>query len=331
MKTVFASAVVSALTASVAAHATFQDLWVNGKDQGSTCARLPTSNSPVTSVTGNDIRCNANQGAAASKCSVAAGGTVTVEMHQQNGDRSCSNEAIGGAHYGPVLVYMSKVADAATADGSSSFFKVFQDTWGKNPSGSSGSDDYWGTKDLNTNCGKMDVKIPANLAAGDYLLRTEAIALHSASGVGGAQFYITCYQLTVTGGGSNSPSGVSFPGAYKATDPGIQINIYQNLATYVAPGPAVIAGGTEAVAGKAGSAVTATGGAAQPTATAASTLKTTVKTTSAQAAPTNGGGTGGSCSVAKYGQCGGTGFTGCTTCASGSTCTANGAYYSQCL
>lgn len=29
---------------------------------------------------------------------------VTIEMHQQSGDRSCSNEAIGGAHYGPVLV-----------------------------------------------------------------------------------------------------------------------------------------------------------------------------------------------------------------------------------
>ncbi|KAI0805596.1 carbohydrate-binding module family 1 protein [Xylaria sp. FL0064] len=43
-----------------------------------------------------------------------------------------------------------------------------------------------------------------------------------------------------------------------------------------------------------------------------------------------GGGTGG-CSVAKWGQCGGTGFTGCTTCASGSTCQAQSQYYSQCL
>jgi len=134
---------------------------------------------------------NVNQGFAASKCSVAAGGTVTIEMHAQPNDRSCANEAIGGAHYGPVLVYMSKVADSATADGSSSFFKVFQDTWGKASSTSQGSDDYWGTKDLNANCGKMDVKIPSNLAPGDYLLRAEAIALHSASGLGGAQFYVT--------------------------------------------------------------------------------------------------------------------------------------------
>ncbi|KAF2031779.1 hypothetical protein EK21DRAFT_62484 [Setomelanomma holmii] len=323
MKNTFVLAGVAALASTAAGHATFQELWVNGVDQQGTCARLPTSNSPVTDVTSNNIRCNANQGAAASKCSVAAGETVTIEMHQQANDRSCSNEAIGGAHYGPVLVYLSKVADAATADGSSSFFKIFEDTWGKNPSGSSGSDDYWGTKDLNTNCGKMDVKIPSSLEAGDYLLRAEAIALHSAAGVGGAQFYITCYQITVTGSGTTSPSGVSFPGAYKATDAGIQINIYQNLATYVAPGPAVISGGTEAVAGKVGSAVTATGG--SPAATPTSTTSAKPATTSAS------GGTEG-CTVAKYAQCGGSGFTGCTTCASGSTCQAQtGGYYAQCL
>ncbi|KAI0528348.1 concanavalin A-like lectin/glucanase domain-containing protein [Xylaria digitata] len=46
--------------------------------------------------------------------------------------------------------------------------------------------------------------------------------------------------------------------------------------------------------------------------------------------PGNGGGSGG-CSVAKYGQCGGQGFTGCTTCASGSTCKVSSQWYSQCL
>ncbi|KAL6164059.1 hypothetical protein ACJQWK_09735 [Exserohilum turcicum] len=297
-----------------------------------TCARLPLSNSPVTDVTSNDIRCNANHGPAAAKCSVPAGATVTVEMHQQNGDRSCATEAIGGAHYGPVLVYMSKVDDASTADGSAPFFKIFEDTWAKNPSGSSGSDDYWGTKDLNKNCGKMDVKIPKDLAAGDYLLRAEAIALHAASSVGGAQFYMTCFQITVTGDGSVSPAGAKFPGAYKATDPGIEINIYTSLSSYTAPGPAVIAGGTEAVAGSAGSAVTATGGPAASTAapTQASTMKTSVVASSAAPAPSTGGGSGG-CSVAKFGQCGGKGFTGCTTCASGSTCKASGDFYSQCL
>lgn len=249
-------------------------------------------------------------------------------MHQHN-SRDCSQEAIGGAHHGPVLVYLSKVSDAASADGSTPFFKIFQDTWAKASGSGAASDDYWGTKDLNKNCGKMDVKIPSDLAAGDYLLRAEAIALHAAGSAGGAQFYISCYQITVTGGGSSNPSGVSFPGAYKATDPGIQFNLYSAISSYTAPGPKVVAGGTEAVAGKVGSVVTAPAGSqptAAPTSTkaAGTTLVTSAKPVTSSAAP-------GGCAAAKYAQCGGIGFTGCTTCASGSTCKAQSEHYSQCL
>jgi hypothetical protein len=78
----------------------------------------------------------------------AAGGSLTVEMHQQPGDRSCSNPAIGGNHYGPVMVYMAKVSDAKTANGASaSFFKVAED-------GYTGTTASWGTEILNANCGK---------------------------------------------------------------------------------------------------------------------------------------------------------------------------------
>ena len=37
-----------------------------------------------------------------------AGDQVTVEMHQQPGDRSCANEAIGGDHYGPINVSLQR-------------------------------------------------------------------------------------------------------------------------------------------------------------------------------------------------------------------------------
>lgn len=57
-------ALAAALSAShVAAHATFQDLWVNGVDFGETCVRMPQSNSPLTDVSANSIRCNVNRGA----------------------------------------------------------------------------------------------------------------------------------------------------------------------------------------------------------------------------------------------------------------------------
>ena len=46
------------------------------------------------------------------------------------------------------------------------------------------------------------------------------------------RFYMSCFQLNVGGSGSASPSTVRLPGAYSANDPGILINIYQNLNAY---------------------------------------------------------------------------------------------------
>jgi hypothetical protein len=49
-----------------------------------------------------------------------------------------------------------------------------------------------------------------------------------------AQFYISCAQVAVTGGGSGSPSPlVSFPGAYTGYEPGLLINIYNLPSNFV--------------------------------------------------------------------------------------------------
>lgn len=163
MKTLSFLASLLAAVSTTSAHATFQQLWVNGVDQGGTCVRQPRSNSPVTSVTSSDIQCNfGGTVGVAGVCTVAAGGTVTVEMHQQPGDRTCSNEAIGGNHDGPVIVYLSKVGDA-TKDTGSSWFKIYQNGLVRT--------DYWGTDVLNANCGKQDIKIPADITPGESLLK----------------------------------------------------------------------------------------------------------------------------------------------------------------
>jgi hypothetical protein len=135
----------------------------------------------------------------------------------------------------------------------------------------------------------------------------------------------------VTGSGTASPSGdylVSFPGAYKGTEPGIAFNIDSDAAmkatSYPIPGPAVWTG--------------AGGGSAPaPVESAAPTaVPTTLVTSAAPAAPTSSDApavpTTPSCTpVQKYGQCGGMTYSGCTVCASGSTCTKSGDYYSQCM
>ncbi|KAF3919603.1 hypothetical protein ABW20_dc0103764 [Dactylellina cionopaga] len=58
---------------------------------------------------------------------------------------------------------------------------------------------------------------------------------------------------------------------------------------------------------------------------------TTTTTTSSKTTTAATTATGNGCTAALYFQCGGSGFTGCTVCASGSTCTYSNDWYSQCL
>ncbi|KAJ4292400.1 hypothetical protein N0V90_009062 [Kalmusia sp. IMI 367209] len=240
------AAVIVSIAAVANAHATWQYLWKNGEDLGSTCVRKVPSNSPVEDYTGTALQCNVNPADAEGNCQFAAGDTVTIEMHQHD-SRSSTEEGIGGAHWGPVLAYMAAVKDAAAATGAEDFFKVYQNGWAPAPGSTQGDNDFWGTKDMNYNGGKLSFKIPVDLAPGDYLLRAEAIALHAASASGGAQHYPGCFQLTVTGSGSLVPTDtVTFPSAYSKTGPGLGFSIHAPLESYPIPGPALIEGGTEA-------------------------------------------------------------------------------------
>ncbi|CEL58831.1 putative endo-beta-1,4-glucanase D OS=Aspergillus niger (strain CBS 513,88 / FGSC A1513) GN=eglD PE=3 SV=1 [Rhizoctonia solani AG-1 IB] len=186
-------------------------------------------NSPLTDVTSTDIRCNAGGLTSGSKTSisnVAAGSTVGFQAD------------IPLTHPGPLSVYLGKVPSgqtAATWDGSgANWFKIHQ----------IGADFKTGALAWPTdNAQTFKFKIPSSVPSGQYLLRVEHVALHGASTVGGAQFYISCAQINVTGGGSGNPSKVSIPGAYSATDPSVLINIYwPPVTSYTPPGPAVWSG-----------------------------------------------------------------------------------------
>jgi xyloglucan-specific exo-beta-1,4-glucanase len=60
---------------------------------------------------------------------------------------------------------------------------------------------------------------------------------------------------------------------------------------------------------------------ATPTTLSTTTHSSTAKSSTSAAA----------CTVGQYNQCGGSSYTGCTNCASGSTCQAQNSFYSQCL
>ncbi|KAI1213442.1 glycoside hydrolase family 61 protein [Annulohypoxylon truncatum] len=184
------------------------------------------SNGPVTDVNSDAIRCYERApGGAPDTTDVKAGGQITWVA------------APNIYHPGALSAYMAKVPEGQTAadfDGAGAvWFKVYQDM----PT-TSGGQYTWPSN------GKAEIPftIPQCLADGEYLFRIEHVALHSASAAGGAQFYISCAQVRVSGGsGTAQPSElVSFPGAYKATDPGLMINIYNNGGkAYQPAGPGV--------------------------------------------------------------------------------------------
>lgn len=234
------------------------------------------------------------------------------------------------SHKGPVLDYLAKCSgNCEDVDPASlEFFKI----------GESGlidmslSNGYWADDVLIENSFSWTVQIPSTLAAGNYVLRHEIIALHSAGNANGAQAYPQCFNIQVTDGGSLSPAGVKGTALYKSDDGGILFNLYTSPLTYPIPGPTLVSGLSSSVA-QSVVAATATSSATIPgavsaavTAPQATTLQTSSKAASAATTTAAAAGT-----VQKYGQCGGQGWTGATGCVSGSTCQVLNAYYSQCL
>ncbi|KAJ3563644.1 hypothetical protein NP233_g8808 [Leucocoprinus birnbaumii] len=198
---------------------------------GQTSIERPYSTyDPIMSATASTMACNDNGQASAAQlsASVPAGSQITAKWSQWTHAE------------GPVTVYMAKCNGSCTSSNSNSlkWFKI-SETGLKSGTVGAGK---WGLGDVMATL-SYTATIPASLAAGEYLIRHELLALHQANT---PQWYPECAQLTVTGGGGKTPSGsylVSFPGAYSASDPSININIYADPAksqtTYKVPGPAV--------------------------------------------------------------------------------------------
>ncbi|EMD39566.1 glycoside hydrolase family 61 protein [Gelatoporia subvermispora B] len=238
MKSFTSLALLSALVSSASAHTIFQEMYVNGVDEGHEVAiRVPTYDGPITDVTSNDLICNGGinpyqQPVSQAIIQVPAGAQVTAEWHHTlaGADPSDPADPIDPSHKGPILAYLAKVDNATQTDVTGlNWFKIYED-------GLTVSTQQWAVDRLIANKGLVSFDIPSCIEAGQYLMRVEIIALHAASTYPGAQFYMECAQLEITGGGSTQPATVPFPGTYESTDPGITIDIYQTLSSYVIPG-----------------------------------------------------------------------------------------------
>lgn len=91
------------------------------------------------------------------------------------------------------------------------------------------TDGFWGNGQMIAQNSSWTVTIPKSLPTGQYMLRHETLAIHTANQ---PQFYMQCAQLQVTGGGNGTPGPtVKFPGAYNQNDPSINIDVYTSTAT----------------------------------------------------------------------------------------------------
>ena len=102
----------------------------------------------------------------------------------------------------------------------------------------------WGDDQLIKNNNSWMVEIPKSIAPGNYGLRHELMALHGAQTEGSAQDYPQCFNLKVTGGGSDKPKGTLGTELYKPKGDGIVVNIYSSLSSYQVPGPTMYSGAT---------------------------------------------------------------------------------------
>lgn len=298
------------------AHTIFTNLQSGGTTYPVSYAiRDPSYDGPIQDVTTDYVACNGGPNPTTPSTNiinVKAGDTVqAVWRHTLTSD---ATDVIDPSHKGPVMAYMKKVTDATTDVGyGAGWFKISE-------AGLNVATQTWAVTDLIANQGLQSITIPSCLENGQYLLRAELIALHAAGSSGGAQLYMECAQINVTGGtGTGKPSTVSFPGAYSATDPGILINIYQTLTSYTIPGPAPFT----CAAGSGPAAPSSSKPSATPT-----TLSTTVKPSSTISSTKAATSTAGAAVAPLYGQCGGSGWTGASTCASG-TCKASSQFYSE--
>ncbi|KAJ7078083.1 glycoside hydrolase family 61 protein A [Mycena epipterygia] len=228
----FAALALSSLLSHVQAHYTFPSLIVGGVTTPAWVNVRQTNNfnsqNPVTDVTSADFRCydSATTGTA-STISVAAGSTLGIACDQTI------------YHPGVVNVYMAKAPTgnvSSFAGDGAVWFKVYQISAVTN----GGTSISFPAQNLPS----VSFTIPKSLPTGQYLVRMEALAIHAASTFQGAQWYISCGQVSVTGGGSGKPGPlVSIPGVYTGNEPGILINIYYPVpANYTQPGPAVWTG-----------------------------------------------------------------------------------------
>jgi len=219
----------------VSAHGYVQNVTIGGKTYGGwlpfdspytspatkSIVRNIRDDGPVTTITDPAMACNfGGEKAAALIADANAGDEVKFVMNRWPDD-----------HLGPVTVWMANCGASC-----SSFDPSSGDVWFKIDEAGL-TNGQWATSKLIAQGDSWTVSIPSGLKAGQYLIRLEILALHSA---GAPQFYPSCSQLNVNGSGSDVPGKsdlVAIPGVYANAGQAIYGDIWESPKTWPLAGP----------------------------------------------------------------------------------------------
>lgn len=178
-----------------------------------------------------DINCHINAKPGAISASIPAGGVVDFIW-----------TTWPDSHIGPVFTYAAKCSGDCSSTDKTALKWVKIDE-----SGIDFDTQTWAATTLIENNSTWSTTVPASLAPGNYVFRHEIIAMHGAGSENGAQNYPQCFNIEVTGSGSQElPEGTLGTELYTADHPGILFNPYEELTSYDMPGPELWSGNSSA-------------------------------------------------------------------------------------
>ncbi|KAI1340964.1 lytic polysaccharide monooxygenase [Xylariaceae sp. FL0016] len=242
--------------------------------------------SSAASLASGDIICHLDADNAALTASATAGSNVTITWNTWP-----------ESHKGPVIDYLADCGgDCSTVDKTTlKWFKIAE--MGQLTLGTgSGTTGRFADDVLIDQGFTWTATIPESLAPGNYVWRHEIIALHSAGSEGGAQMYPQCFNIEVSGSGSQSPDGVVGTSLYTSTEAGILHNIYNDeelsaASDYEIPGPDMptfdgsSSSGGDSASSADSSVATSTAEAASSTSAASATATSVAQATITAASP----------------------------------------------
>lgn len=205
---------------------------------------LSANFAPVNNISSPAIACGPDATPPALKAVARPGATVSVKW---------SNIIL--MHRGPILTWMGEFPSPNTAATQVKFFKVDAPSY-------DAATDTWANERAAKNGMTHSFQIPSDIKPGTYVVRTELLALHANSPsmvmtpISGPEFYLACFNVEVTGNGTATPKGVTFPGAYKLGDKGLSFSPYYGTGSgveknskYITPGPPLYEGKHDAPTG----------------------------------------------------------------------------------